>query len=168
MCLFHFLFFSSLFSHLSLLVFSHRPFFLLWGHFDTGRAKYGTPSSSGDWAIWFLRFVGHFWTCPDVGTTRPSRDTGGQRSLLGILDMDFYRIHPQGLDECIKGKWKWNEKTSGSYMELMQRKQFGEGGKKRKRLIYCFHGDPGSYQCHTAAIDVDQEVPTSLSWVWRR
>ena len=34
--------------------------------------------------------------------------------------------------------------------------------REEKRLIWCFKGDPGSYQCHAAATDVDEEVPTSL------
>lgn len=44
-----------------------------------------------------------------------------------------------------------------------KRKQFGKKKKEKKNLTCCFDGDPGSYQCHAAAIDVDEEVPTSLS-----
>lgn len=45
-------------------------------------------------------------------------------------------------------------------MELIQKEAIW---KKKKRLICCFNGDLSSYQRHAAAIDVDEEVPTSLS-----
>lgn len=57
----------------------------------------------------------------------------GQRALVGILDTDFCRIPPQGLDECINGKSKWNEETNDSYMELIQKEAiWKEKGKKKK------------------------------------
>lgn len=48
-------------------------------------------------------------------------------------------------------------------MKLIQKEAIWKEKEKKKSLTCCFNGDLDSYHCHAAAIDVDEEVPTSLS-----